>query len=130
MEWLTEYKIPVGDAASAVFEWIRDNGEFVLDAMSTFMEGMIDGILWILQEPPELIVILAFVAITYALQRNWKTALFVFAGFLFILALALTLALGLEGDFRMFGAVRTAIGFAPAEGKLRVGRIANRPFAH
>jgi glycine betaine/proline transport system permease protein len=85
VEWLTEYKIPVGDAASAVFEWIRDNGEFVLDAMSTFMEGMIDGILWILQEPPELIVILAFVAITYALQRNWKTALFVFAGFLFIL---------------------------------------------
>ena len=85
MEWLTEYKIPVGDAASAVFEWIRDNGEFVLDAMSTFMEGMIDGILWILQEPPELVVILAFVAITYALQRNWKTALFVFAGFLFIL---------------------------------------------
>nr|WP_175583400.1 choline ABC transporter permease subunit [Salipiger sp. HF18] len=82
---MTEYKIPVGDAASAVFEWIRDNGEFVLDAMSTFMEGMIDGILWILQEPPELIVILAFVAITYALQRNWKTALFVFAGFLFIL---------------------------------------------
>ena len=52
------------------------------------------------------------------------------AGFLLILALALTLALGLEGDFRMFGAVRTAIGFAPAEGKLRVGRIANRPFAH
>jgi len=85
VEWLTEYKIPVGDAASAVFEWIRDNGEFVLDAMSTFMEGMIDGILWILQEPPELVVILAFVAITYALQRNWKTALFVFAGFLFIL---------------------------------------------
>jgi len=85
VEWLTEYKIPVGDASSAVFEWIRDNGEFVLDAMSTFMEGMIDGILWILQEPPELIVILAFVAITYALQRNWKTALFVFAGFLFIL---------------------------------------------
>nr|WP_242531687.1 choline ABC transporter permease subunit [Salipiger thiooxidans] len=82
---MTEYKIPVGDAASAVFEWIRDNGEFVLDAMSTFMEGMIDGILWILQEPPELVVILAFVAITYALQRNWKTALFVFAGFLFIL---------------------------------------------
>ena len=85
MQWLTDYKIPVGDAASAVFEWVRDNGEVVLDALSTFMEAMIDAILWILQEPPELIVILAFVAITYALQRNWKTALFVFAGFLFIL---------------------------------------------
>lgn len=85
MQWLTDYKIPVGDAASAVFEWVRDNGEVVLDALSTFMETMIDAILWILQEPPELIVILTFVAITYALQRNWKTALFVFAGFLFIL---------------------------------------------
>jgi len=85
VQWLTDYKIPVGDAASAVFEWVRDNGEVVLDALSTFMEAMIDAILWILQEPPELIVILAFVAITYALQRNWKTALFVFAGFLFIL---------------------------------------------
>ncbi|MBY6004998.1 choline ABC transporter permease subunit [Salipiger bermudensis] len=85
MQWLTDYKIPVGDAASAVFEWVRDNGEVVLDALSSFMEAMIDAILWILQEPPELIVILAFVAITYALQRNWKTALFVFAGFLFIL---------------------------------------------
>ena len=85
MQWLTDYKIPVGDAASAVFEWVRDNGEVVLDALSTFMETMIDAILWILQGPPELIVILTFVAITYALQRNWKTALFVFAGFLFIL---------------------------------------------
>ena len=85
MQWLTDYKIPVGDAASAVFEWVRDNGEVVLDALSTFMEAMIDAILWILQEPPELVVILVFVAITYALQRNWKTALFVFAGFLFIL---------------------------------------------
>ena len=24
MDWLTEYKIPVGDAASAVFDWVRD----------------------------------------------------------------------------------------------------------
>lgn len=85
MDWLTEYKIPVGDAASAVFDWVRDNGDIVLTALSDLMEAMIDAILWILQEPPELIVILGFVAITYALQRNWKTALFVLLGFLFIL---------------------------------------------
>ncbi|APX22912.1 MAG: choline ABC transporter permease subunit [Rhodobacteraceae bacterium] len=85
MDWLTEYKIPVGDAASAVFDWVRDNGDIVLTVLSDLMEAMIDAILWILQEPPELIVILGFVAITYALQRNWKTALFVLLGFLFIL---------------------------------------------
>jgi glycine betaine/proline transport system permease protein len=85
VDWLTEYKIPVGDAASAVFDWVRDNGDIVLTVLSDLMEAMIDAILWILQEPPELIVILGFVAITYALQRNWKTALFVLLGFLFIL---------------------------------------------
>ncbi len=85
MEWLTNNKIPVGDAASAVFDWVRDHGDFALDALSDLMEAMIDGILWVLQGPHPLIVVLAFVAITYALQRNWKTALFVFLGFLFIL---------------------------------------------
>ncbi|EIE49544.1 ABC transporter permease [Salipiger aestuarii] len=85
MEWLTDHKIPVGKAASAVFDWIRDNGEFFLDALSVLMETLIDAILFVLQEPPELIVIAVFVAITYALQRSWKVALFVALGFLFIL---------------------------------------------
>ncbi|SIO42427.1 glycine betaine/proline transport system permease protein [Rhodovulum sp. ES.010] len=85
MEWLTDNKIPVGDAASAVFDWVRDHGDFALEALSDLMEAMIDGILWVLQGPHPLIVVLAFVALTYGLQRNWKTALFVFLGFLFIL---------------------------------------------
>ncbi|WP_163847351.1 choline ABC transporter permease subunit [Pseudooceanicola aestuarii] len=85
MEWLTEHKIPVGDAASTIFEWVRDNGEWFLDFLSMVMELMIDGILWVLQEPHPLIVVAAFVALTWVLQRNWKICLFVFAGFLFIL---------------------------------------------
>lgn len=85
MDWLTDHKIPVGKAASAVFDWIRDNGEFFLDGLAALMETLIDAILFVLQEPPELIVIAVFVAITYALQRSWKVALFVAFGFLFIL---------------------------------------------
>jgi len=83
--WLTDHKIPVGDAASAVFDWVRDHGDFVLETLSDMMEAMIDAILWVLQTPHPLVVILAFVAITYGLQRSWKIALFVFLGFLFIL---------------------------------------------
>ena len=75
----------MGKAAAAVFEWIRDNGEWFLDLLSAAMEALIEAILWVLQEPYPLIVIAAFVAITWLLQRNWKVCLFVFVGFLFIL---------------------------------------------
>ncbi|MCR9151143.1 MAG: choline ABC transporter permease subunit [Rhodobacteraceae bacterium] len=78
-------KIPVGKTAKQSFDWLNDNAEPVFDAMSDAMEALIDAILWVLQTPHPLIVVAAFVALTYALQRNWKTALLVFAGFLFIL---------------------------------------------
>ncbi|MBY5972869.1 choline ABC transporter permease subunit [Pseudooceanicola marinus] len=85
MDWLTENKIPVGDWASDFFDWLRDNFEGVVDILASGAESMIDGLLWLLQEPPELLVIAAFVALTWVLQRNWKTCLFVAVGFLFIL---------------------------------------------
>ena len=85
MEWLTENKIPVGDWASDFFDWLRDNFEGIVDVMANGAENLIDGLLWLLQEPPELVVIAAFVALTWALQRSWKTCLFVALGFLFIL---------------------------------------------
>lgn len=85
MDWLTDNKIPVGDAASAVFEWVRDNGEVFLEAFSDVMEGLIDGILWLLQTPNPLIIVATFVAVTYWLQRSWKTAALVMLGFLFII---------------------------------------------
>lgn len=85
MDWLTENKIPVGKMASAGFDWVRDHAEGGLDALSTIMETMIDAILWVLQTPPPLVIILVFVGVTWLLQRNWKTCVFVALGFLFIL---------------------------------------------
>ncbi|MEC8796807.1 MAG: ABC transporter permease subunit, partial [Pseudomonadota bacterium] len=85
MDWLTDSKIPVGKTAKAVFDWVRDNFDGALDALADVMEMLIDGILWVLQTPNPLIVILGFVALTWAIQRSWKTCLFVFFGFLFIL---------------------------------------------
>lgn len=85
MEWLTENKIPVGRWARAMFEWMQDNLAFFFDTLSDIMEALIDGILWVLQTPHPLIVIAAFVGLTWVLQRNWKTCLLVILGFLFIL---------------------------------------------
>jgi glycine betaine/proline transport system permease protein len=84
MDWLTT-KIPVGKTASDVFKWLQMHGKGIFDTISTMMEGMINGILWVLQTPHPLVIIGCFVALTWYLQRNWKTALLVFVGFLFIM---------------------------------------------
>ncbi len=84
-DWLEDYKIPVGRGAKVVFDWIRDHGEVLLDGFASIMDAMIEAILWVLQEPPAILVIAAFVAATWFLQKSWKTCLFVFLGFLFIL---------------------------------------------
>ncbi|ETX16512.1 glycine/betaine ABC transporter permease [Roseivivax halodurans JCM 10272] len=85
MDWLTSYKIPVGDAAEVIFDGIRTYGGWLLDGAAVAMEALIDGVLWVMETPHPFIVIAVFVAIAYALQRSWKVALFVALGFLFIL---------------------------------------------
>ena len=85
MDLLTEHKIPVGDVASAVFAWMQDNLGFVFDGLAVAMEAIIEAFLWILQTPHPLVVIAAFVALTWALQRSWKVCLFVALGFLFVI---------------------------------------------
>ncbi|MDU9003543.1 choline ABC transporter permease subunit [Sedimentitalea todarodis] len=85
MDWLTNSKIPIGDGAEAFFLWLQDNFAWFFDALSALMEGLIDGILWVLQTPHPLVVIAVFVGLTWLFQRSWKTCLFVAIGFLFIL---------------------------------------------
>lgn len=85
MEWLTETKIPVGKTARSVFDWLQANGAWFFDGLASGLEALIDGILWLFQTPHPLIVIGCFVALTWFLQRSWKTCLMIFLGFLFIL---------------------------------------------
>jgi glycine betaine/proline transport system permease protein len=85
MDWLTQTKIPVGKTASAVFDWLQSNGGWFFDGLSLIMEGLIERILWVLQPPHPLVIIAAFVGLTYLMQRNWRTCVFIALGFLFIL---------------------------------------------
>ena len=85
MDWLTENKIPVADVAEDALDWLQTNGAWFFDGLSDLMERLIDAILWLLQTPHPLILIAVFAAITWAIQRNWKTVAFVVLGFLFIL---------------------------------------------
>ncbi len=85
MDWLTAYKIPIGAWAKVIFDWMKANLGGLFDAISVVLEGLIAGILWLLQAPPALVVIAVFIALTWYLQKNWKICLGIFLGFLFIL---------------------------------------------
>ncbi len=85
MDWLTDNKIPVGQTARAMFDWLQANGGWFFDGLALGMETLIDAILWVLQEPHPLIVVGAFVALAWVIQRGWKVPLLTAVGFLFIL---------------------------------------------
>jgi glycine betaine/proline transport system permease protein len=85
LEWLTDYKIPVGKWASDFFNWLRDNFSTAFDALADGAEALIEALLWAFQTPHPLIIVAVFVALTWWLQRNVWTCLLVLAGFLFIL---------------------------------------------
>lgn len=85
MDWLTGTKIPVGKTARVIFDWLQDHGAWFFDGLSDAMQTLINAILWVLQTPHPLIVVAGFVALTWLLQRSWKTSLFILLGFLFIL---------------------------------------------
>ena len=87
IEWMHDgdRKIAVGRSAKAIFEWMNSNLGAVFDTISAVMEAMINAILFVLQAPHPLLIIAAFITLTWALQRNWKVCLGVALGFLFIL---------------------------------------------
>ncbi|MFI0395399.1 choline ABC transporter permease subunit [Paracoccus jiaweipingae] len=83
--WITGTKIPVGRTAKAVFDWLNSHGAVVFQKISDAMDGLIAGILWLLETPHPLVLIAILTGLTWLMQRNWKTCLLVAAGFLFIL---------------------------------------------
>ena len=85
MDEFLKLKIPVGKTAKLVFDWLKINGSSLFDTMRVGMEALIDAILFVLQTPHPFVIIVCFLALTYFLQRSWKSTAIVFFGFMFIL---------------------------------------------
>jgi glycine betaine/proline transport system permease protein len=84
MDW-GSFKIPVGDWAERVVDWLTDHGGWFFDGLSEVVTAVIDAILWALQTPPPLAVIAVFAALAWFLQRSWWMVALVVVGFLYIL---------------------------------------------
>ncbi|MBY5810298.1 ABC transporter permease [Rhizobium leguminosarum] len=72
----------------SALEWVSDNGEFLFDSIRQVLEGLYDGILWLLQLPPFYLVALIVALIGWRLVNIWFGVL---AG----IALALCFSMGL-----------------------------------
>ncbi|MEL6735234.1 MAG: choline ABC transporter permease subunit [Pseudomonadota bacterium] len=85
MEWLTDNKIPVGRWVGDGVDWMTDNLSFIFDAMETFLEAIIDGLLAVLQWPHPLIMTVLVTLAAFYLRRSLGLAIGAFFGLLFIL---------------------------------------------
>ncbi|MEO4041320.1 choline ABC transporter permease subunit [Hoeflea sp. CAU 1731] len=84
MEWLTEYKIPIGKWSKAVVDWLTENADWFFDGLAEILGTVIDAIMWVLQTPPPLLVILALTAIAHVIRRSWPITVFVLLSLLFV----------------------------------------------
>ena len=85
MDWLENYKIPMDDISEFIVDWLKANARPFFDTLSDSLEWMIDGIVWALQTPPAILIVVLFVALTWVLQRSWKVCLLVTVCLLFII---------------------------------------------
>ncbi|MBK8439831.1 MAG: choline ABC transporter permease subunit [Rhodobacter sp.] len=82
---MSDEKFPVGKNAKAAFEWVNERAGKFFDGLSDVLTAVIDALMWCLQTPHPAFVIIAFVALTWWLQRNWRVCILVAIGFLFII---------------------------------------------
>ena len=72
VEWMENYKIPVGPAAKQVVNWLTENFGWLFDGMALAMQALIDSLLFVLGKPHPLFVIAAFVLMGWYLRRSFR----------------------------------------------------------
>ncbi|GAA5541292.1 MULTISPECIES: choline ABC transporter permease subunit [Brucella/Ochrobactrum group] len=85
MNWLTDYKIPVGPTAKTVVDWLTNNMGGFFDLLAAVMQSMIDALLFVLKLPHPLLLIAIFAVIAWLIQRRISVVVLTILGFLFIL---------------------------------------------
>lgn len=84
MSALVEFRIPVGIWADIAVEWMRDNLEWLFDAIAAVFQWVTDSLEAILIWPDALVLIVLLAAVAW-LARGWRFGLFTALSFLLIL---------------------------------------------
>lgn len=85
MDFLTEYRVPIGAGAKTFVDWLTTNFELFFDQLANFLSGVVAVLLFILQTPHALIVVAVVAALSWWLRRSIGITLFTFLGLLLII---------------------------------------------
>src|SRR5262249_51343093 len=109
--WLTQHKLPVGEAVTAGIDWTKQHGAAGFRVTGSVVGGTISAVYAMLRAIPPVLIILAAAVFAWRMPRSWALAGFVVAALLLIMNQGYwqqtleTLALVLVSTF-----VSTAIG--------------------
>jgi glycine betaine/proline transport system substrate-binding protein len=82
--WISEHKIPVGDAVATLIEYVKTHGKPVFDAVSMILRACVDGLTALLHAIPAPVLILAMGGATWLVRRSIAPGVFATAALLFI----------------------------------------------
>lgn len=85
MEWLTEYKIPIGKWAKFVVDGLIDHAGGFFDTLSIIIESLINSVMWVLQTPPPLAIVAITIILAQVVRRSITFTLFVTFSLLLII---------------------------------------------
>lgn len=83
--WLSDHKIPVGDAVAAVIEVVKTHGHAFFDGVSALVRGGVDGLTSLLRLIPSPLLVLGAALLSWFLRRSVALVVFVTATLLFIM---------------------------------------------
>ena len=82
VNWLTDYRLPIGPWAKAVVDWLTTNVTWFFDGLSFIVAHVINALLFVLQAPHPLIVVVVFTAAAFWMRRSIGVAALTFIGLL------------------------------------------------
>ena len=85
VDFLTEYRVPIGPGAKTFVDWLTTNFELFFDQLANFLSGVVAVLLFILQTPHALIVVAVVTALSWWLRRSIGITLFTLLGLLLII---------------------------------------------
>ncbi|HEV7435456.1 MAG TPA: choline ABC transporter permease subunit [Pseudorhizobium sp.] len=85
MELLTDFKIPIGPWAKSFVDWLTANGAWFFDWLSDVLSRVIDGLLFVLQTPHPILIVIAITALSWWFRRSVGVAMFTALGLLLII---------------------------------------------
>ncbi|MDH4439949.1 MAG: choline ABC transporter permease subunit [Rhizobium sp.] len=94
MNFLTDYKLPIGAMSKSVVDWLTTNVDVVFDLIATILSASINAMLFVLQGPflkdtpyepfYPLLMIVLFSLFAWFMRRSFGVVIFTFLGLLLI----------------------------------------------